>query len=110
MFQAVLVKAAHKEILYEQVLYEECCVLQKTMFCAWPHMAPEAGSSTAVAALGSHQAGQQVQGPAALSPDAGQHIAVGVHQAGLQAGRPILVAVGAVGRHLDAACPALLAA
>lgn len=71
---------------------------------------PETSSSAAVAALGSHQAGQQVQRAAACSPEAGQHIAVGVHQAGGEMGRPVLVAVAAVGRHLDAAAPALLIA
>ena len=57
---------------------------------------PEACSSTAVATLGGHEAGQQVQGAAALAPDAGQHIAVGVYQPGLQAGAPVLVTLGAV--------------
>lgn len=65
--------------------------------------APETGSSAAVTALGSHEAGQQVQGGAALGCDAGQHIAVSMQQSGLQAGRPVLVAVGALGRDLDAA-------
>ncbi len=58
---------------------------------------PETGSSTAVAALSSHQARKQIQWTAAQRPEAGQHITVGMHQAGSEAGRPVLVAVGALG-------------
>ena len=72
--------------------------------------APQSGSSAAGGALGRHQAGQQVQGAAALGPEAGQHIAVGMHKTRREGGPPGLVAVGALGGHLDGPPGALLTA
>lgn len=103
MRESILEYIMYEQVRRKHVLGEDMQREQCGCACVWPYTAPEASSRTAVAALGRHQAGQQVQGAAALAPDAGQYIAVGMNQARLQSGTPVLVAIAAVGRYLDAA-------
>lgn len=93
------------------MLHSSSTGLRQTTYLLYSTKAiPEADSSTAVAALGTHEAWQQIQGVAPLCFYAGQHIAVGMHKPGLQAGSPGQVAVGAGALPLYHTRRALLAA